>query len=142
MVFFSRIAEEFRVIPALCISPRHTTFSTTSGRVAQLAEHSALNRQVVGSIPTASTNSRPTKSTVRQCPCASGVCCRFYDRRQVLSKFSPACGLRCMLISSPYDTRYASVLVDDSVADPRGMKQIWRVRENQVLRPLYAPGSS
>src|ERR1017187_9385095 len=26
-----------------------------SGRVAQLAEHSALNRQVVGSIPTAST---------------------------------------------------------------------------------------
>ncbi len=25
------------------------------GRVAQLAEHSALNRQVVGSIPTAST---------------------------------------------------------------------------------------
>lgn len=27
-----------------------------NGRVAQLAEHSALNRQVVGSIPTASTN--------------------------------------------------------------------------------------
>ena len=27
----------------------------SSGRVAQLAEHSALNRQVVGSIPTAST---------------------------------------------------------------------------------------
>jgi hypothetical protein len=29
-----------------------------SGRVAQLAEHSALNRQVVGSIPTASTNNQ------------------------------------------------------------------------------------
>ena len=29
---------------------------TEIGRVAQLAEHSALNRQVVGSIPTASTN--------------------------------------------------------------------------------------
>ena len=29
--------------------------SAPSGRVAQLAEHSALNRQVVGSIPTAST---------------------------------------------------------------------------------------
>jgi hypothetical protein len=31
-------------------------FIKPSGRVAQLAEHSALNRQVVGSIPTASTN--------------------------------------------------------------------------------------
>jgi hypothetical protein len=32
------------------------TISHRCGRVAQLAEHSALNRQVVGSIPTASTN--------------------------------------------------------------------------------------
>jgi hypothetical protein len=33
----------------------HATAEPFSGRVAQLAEHSALNRQVVGSIPTAST---------------------------------------------------------------------------------------
>ncbi len=32
------------------------TEQSTKGRVAQLAEHSALNRQVVGSIPTAPTN--------------------------------------------------------------------------------------
>ena len=31
------------------------------GRVAQLEEHSALNRQVVGSIPTASTKNSPTQ---------------------------------------------------------------------------------
>jgi hypothetical protein len=34
----------------------HNLYSIPSGRVAQLAEHSTLNRQVVGSIPTASTN--------------------------------------------------------------------------------------
>lgn len=33
------------------------SLSNPSGRVAQLAEHSTLNRQVVGSIPTASTMS-------------------------------------------------------------------------------------
>jgi hypothetical protein len=38
----------------LCINPRRTALEP-NGRVAQLAEHSALNRQVVGSIPTAST---------------------------------------------------------------------------------------
>ncbi len=37
------------------------------GRVAQLAEHSTLNRQVVGSIPTASTNhSQLSRSLSRQ----------------------------------------------------------------------------
>ena len=36
------------------LSPPHGSFRSP-GRVAQLAEHSALNRQVVGSIPTAST---------------------------------------------------------------------------------------
>jgi hypothetical protein len=39
---------------AVC-NPSFRTAHPTFGRVAQLAEHSALNRQVVGSIPTAST---------------------------------------------------------------------------------------
>lgn len=38
---------------------------TRVGRVAQLAEHSALNRQVVGSIPTASTRISPFLLRIR-----------------------------------------------------------------------------
>ena len=45
----------FSLDSAPCIIPRRGAYKP-SGRVAQLAEHSALNRQVVGSIPTASTN--------------------------------------------------------------------------------------
>src|SRR5580692_2612445 len=42
-----------------CANPLHGSF-LLPGRVAQLAEHSALNRQVVGSIPTASTKESST----------------------------------------------------------------------------------
>ena len=48
---FSSCARRVRKPLARCSNPQ--------GRVAQLAEHSALNRQVVGSIPTASTSLRP-----------------------------------------------------------------------------------
>ena len=42
-----------------------------TGRVAQLAEHSALNRQVVGSIPTASTiPHRPCSKSLGKSPAA------------------------------------------------------------------------
>ncbi len=44
----------FSPCPCRAIFPLHGLF-TPSGRVAQLAEHSALNRQVEGSIPSAST---------------------------------------------------------------------------------------
>ena len=44
--------------------PRRTALPPT-GRVAQLAEHSALNRQVVGSIPTASTRFHPPSTSVQ-----------------------------------------------------------------------------
>src|ERR1035441_5610746 len=52
---FFKGSREF--LPARTVSkklPPHG-LSRWPGRVAQLAEHSALNRQVVGSIPTAST---------------------------------------------------------------------------------------
>ena len=54
VVYFSRCGTHFlsRSKPRKITS--HAAFKP-SGRVAQLAEHSALNRQVVGSIPTAST---------------------------------------------------------------------------------------
>src|ERR1700722_13907586 len=42
------------------------TFGPLNGRVAQLAEHSTLNRQVGGSIPPASTKSASWKSVVSE----------------------------------------------------------------------------
>ena len=64
MVYFSRCGVIFRSAQAASEKPlvRH---SFLNGRVAQLAEHSALNRQVVGSIPTASTSLRQTFSSRR-----------------------------------------------------------------------------
>ncbi len=38
------------------IDPLNCRVRNSNGRVAQLVEHSTLNRLVVGSIPTASTN--------------------------------------------------------------------------------------
>ncbi len=56
MLYFSRCGLDFFPQNTVRLSPRCAVFLPKSGRVAQLAEHSALNRQVVGSIPTASTN--------------------------------------------------------------------------------------
>jgi hypothetical protein len=53
------IFSEVRVILSSlksCANALATRFLPRLGRVAQLAEHSALNRQVEGSIPSASTN--------------------------------------------------------------------------------------
>ena len=47
-----------------CASLAAARFFWWHGRVAQLAEHSALNRQVVGSIPTASTKESSTYSNL------------------------------------------------------------------------------
>ncbi len=47
---------------------RQAPRSQTQGRVAQLAEHSALNRQVEGSIPSA-----PTIHLASSCPTRGGV---------------------------------------------------------------------
>ena len=52
-IFFKVREEFFRSAHAAQDRLRRGFFN--EGRVAQLAEHSALNRQVVGSIPTAST---------------------------------------------------------------------------------------
>jgi hypothetical protein len=54
VLYFSRVSDNFSLDPRRAIFPLHGVF-TPSGRVAQLAEHSALNRQVEGSIPSAST---------------------------------------------------------------------------------------
>jgi hypothetical protein len=54
VLYSSRISDEFCLIRVAHLSPPHGACNT-SGRVAQLAEHSALNRQVEGSIPSAST---------------------------------------------------------------------------------------
>ena len=53
MVYSSRIERLFAHL--MCAQTLLARTVTPPGRVAQLAEHSALNRQVVGSIPTAST---------------------------------------------------------------------------------------
>ena len=52
LIFFRKNGTDFRRFDVVRI-PAAQRFHF--GRVAQLAEHSALNRQVVGSIPTAST---------------------------------------------------------------------------------------
>jgi hypothetical protein len=54
MVYFSRCRRDFSSFRSRA-GKLSASFPEQHGRVAQLAEHSALNRQVVGSIPTAST---------------------------------------------------------------------------------------
>ena len=61
MLYFSRCGTDILSRTGRARSPL-ARLSKPSGRVAQLAEHSALNRQVVGSIPTASTNSTNTSA--------------------------------------------------------------------------------
>ena len=65
MLYFSRRNEDFEP----CSDCAHVPLpikSSAIGRVAQLAEHSALNRQVVGSIPTAST--KATSQDIQEFP--------------------------------------------------------------------------
>jgi hypothetical protein len=54
VLYFSSSSGDFLPAEAVLKLPPHG-FLVIAGRVAQLAEHSTLNRQVVGSIPTAST---------------------------------------------------------------------------------------
>jgi len=53
VLYFSSGSKQKLLKQALFKASKHGL--TIAGRVAQLAEHSTLNRQVVGSIPTAST---------------------------------------------------------------------------------------
>jgi hypothetical protein len=55
----SRLIAVLRVKLTQRLSPISSLRSKTQGRVAQLVEHSTLNRLVVGSIPTASTIQAP-----------------------------------------------------------------------------------
>ena len=54
VLYFLRVSDDFLADQRRAIFPLQGVL-TPSGRVAQLAEHSALNRQVEGSIPSAST---------------------------------------------------------------------------------------
>ena len=59
VVYFLRCGSDFHLRRKSRRNVDGAAFLNPSGRVAQLAEHSALNRQVEGSIPSASTSLRP-----------------------------------------------------------------------------------